>query len=845
MHSADVHMLSGRRRSALLLMCALLAAPLSAQTNFNAAFDASQGNIRIPHEAALDVAPRVTLEVWVKPSPPDRTFGAVIDLDHPWGFGFGLTAINGRTDSVDATVILAGSAITGPRIASNDTVWTHCAVSIDTLLHQLIFYINGVATAPLTDARVRFPNITQDLRIGRSTLGEAYRGMCDEVRVWNVVRTAPEISSLWDHEAKGNEPGLVAVYHFEDVRDTMAWNRAAGGGLHGILTGSGLIVAEPRPDAFIDEQESNGRYAAATPVGYGSYLKNAAIAPADSDCFKLWTRAGDTFRIQSAARNAGEAADLMISIYSVDSITHITSYLSGYPGFWSSASVTGYRFIRVINRGTADAAYTLNITRRNEVFVADEYEPNQTPLQAVARPWGVTSYGTIFPGCDAGVAPRDSDYYAYTAKAGEIGVFIYSLQGVSTGSGYARLSDGSADLTSTFPGGSLNHRFLTDGTCFLKIVPNEAAYRYYFGGFKVLADIHDMLYDMVTTGAGATLWSGTGTAYYSAYALRINGSLFEGTPDYASTEADGRQMVFGPVTLSGLTVTRKFFVPTATQGDTLGYLRVQDVYTNATAAPITVTARVSGRLGGSPLKIIGSSSGDTLFTVADTWLWTDDAYPASGRPNLVHIMDGIGGSDRVDSVSFAGGDLSWEWRDITVQPGETKVYLYYHTQDATPEVAATKGPAFSVASSLPAAAKLGLGGDGGHVMNWPTDLLVGVEDERPVPRVYALEQNYPNPFNPVTVLRYQLAEAGHVRLVAYDLLGREVAVLVDEARMAGDHVARFDGSGCASGVYFCRIQVRGLDPAGGTMRPSDAAHGRDVKDGAVNFVATKAMMLVR
>lgn len=182
-------------------------------------------------------------------------------------------------------------------------------------------------------------------------------------------------------------------------------------------------------------------------------------------------------------------------------------------------------------------------------------------------------------------------------------------------------------------------------------------------------------------------------------------------------------------------------------------------------------------------------------------------------------MDGVGGSDRVDSVSLAGGILYWEWRGITVQPGETKIYLYYHAQDAIPEVAAKKGPAYSVAS-LPAAAKLGLGGDGRHVMNWPTDLLVSVEEERPVPSVYALEQNYPNPFNPVTVLRYQLAEAGHVRLVVYDLLGREVSVLVDEARVAGDHVARFDGSGYASGVYFCRIR-------------------------SGSFVATKSMMLVR
>ncbi len=70
---------------------------------------------------------------------------------------------------------------------------------------------------------------------------------------------------------------------------------------------------------------------------------------------------------------------------------------------------------------------------------------------------------------------------------------------------------------------------------------------------------------------------------------------------------------------------------------------------------------------------------------------------------------------------------------------------------------------------------------------------------------YALEQNYPNPFNPATTIRYQLPEAGHVTLIVYDLLGREVATLINEIKEAGYYTATFDGSKLSSGIYFMRF----------------------------------------
>lgn len=70
-----------------------------------------------------------------------------------------------------------------------------------------------------------------------------------------------------------------------------------------------------------------------------------------------------------------------------------------------------------------------------------------------------------------------------------------------------------------------------------------------------------------------------------------------------------------------------------------------------------------------------------------------------------------------------------------------------------------------------------------------------------------LEQNYPNPFNPTTNIPFILHEAGYTSLVIYDMLGKEVARLVDGVVTAGRHEARWDASSVSTGVYFYRLQT--------------------------------------
>lgn len=89
-----------------------------------------------------------------------------------------------------------------------------------------------------------------------------------------------------------------------------------------------------------------------------------------------------------------------------------------------------------------------------------------------------------------------------------------------------------------------------------------------------------------------------------------------------------------------------------------------------------------------------------------------------------------------------------------------------------------------------------------------TTSVTGVDEhELHTPTEFFLEQNYPNPFNPVTVISYQLKGKNFVTLKLYDVLGKEVATLVNEIQSGGYKSIRFDGSSFSSGVYYYQLNV--------------------------------------
>jgi hypothetical protein len=92
----------------------------------------------------------------------------------------------------------------------------------------------------------------------------------------------------------------------------------------------------------------------------------------------------------------------------------------------------------------------------------------------------------------------------------------------------------------------------------------------------------------------------------------------------------------------------------------------------------------------------------------------------------------------------------------------------------------------------------------------PACTITGIGNDPEIPANYVLSQNYPNPFNPVTKISFAIPKSGFVTLKVYDMLGREVAKLVNENKPAGSYIIDFDGSNLSSGIYLYRLETNGF-----------------------------------
>ena len=120
----------------------------------------------------------------------------------------------------------------------------------------------------------------------------------------------------------------------------------------------------------------------------------------------------------------------------------------------------------------------------------------------------------------------------------------------------------------------------------------------------------------------------------------------------------------------------------------------------------------------------------------------------------------------------------------------------------------------------------GQGGTDTQSYNLHVSNLVGIHTELPnLPQMFALYQNYPNPFNPATVIKYSIAEDAIVKIKVYDILGIEVAELVNQSLPAGNYEINFKTDNLASGIYIYRLVA--------------------IKNSKVRFTDSKHMMLLK
>ena len=92
-------------------------------------------------------------------------------------------------------------------------------------------------------------------------------------------------------------------------------------------------------------------------------------------------------------------------------------------------------------------------------------------------------------------------------------------------------------------------------------------------------------------------------------------------------------------------------------------------------------------------------------------------------------------------------------------------------------------------------------------IGWGNDDVTAVEKLESLPNSFSLSQNYPNPFNPSTKIEYSITEPSFVTLKVYDILGNEIATLINKSQSAGNYRSEFDGSKYSSGTYVVQLQA--------------------------------------
>jgi hypothetical protein len=157
------------------------------------------------------------------------------------------------------------------------------------------------------------------------------------------------------------------------------------------------------------------------------------------------------------------------------------------------------------------------------------------------------------------------------------------------------------------------------------------------------------------------------------------------------TEVGGRQLVIGPSSIMGIDITRKIFSPAAG-----GFARYLDILSNSSAAPVTLTV-------GQEMFL--ESFDDTRLLLApqdtgNTYLVASEAFSCCDNPNVAEVFAGSGAAVPINNIQFrnSNSDITYQWNTVTIQPGQTMIFMHFAVQHDPNDNAGLEAQAASLAN---------------------------------------------------------------------------------------------------------------------------------------------------
>lgn len=260
------------------------------------------------------------------------------------------------------------------------------------------------------------------------------------------------------------------------------------------------------------------------------------------------------------------------------------------------------------------------------------------------------------------------------------------------------------------------------------------------------------------------------------------------------------------------------------KADTAG-LNLHQLYPGQGGGTVGITT------AGSKLYTIASDAGEVFSSSVDTVSWTQVPSPSFTQGFDIDAIDTNIFIATQKGIYLYGGNATWIPRNNGL-PGSNSpdftsciltnndIFLiayisknsFYYSMDLGQNWKQVNDSLFKRGDYVNAIAVdnyfLFAGTQNGGWRIPVSDIVTSVKNDEPnFPKSFYLYQNYPNPFNPTTTIRYEIPKASFVSLKIYDLLGREVATLVNGEKNAGSYEAKFDGSKLSSGIYFYRMKA--------------------------------------